>query len=205
MRCVLELSPHLSFLKHLYMFFKAFKPFLNVSWPAKVRLVKAMVFPLVVYGCESWTVKKAECWRTDAFELWCWRRFLRVPWTWTAETPVLWPPHEKSWLIGKDSDVGRDWGQEEKGMTEDEMAGWHHRLDEHEFGWTSGDGDGQGGLACCNSWGCKESDTTERLNWIELNWTIHAGPGWQITSWHKLLLSMCSYKFLWQLSFLLDN
>ena len=77
-----------------------------------------------------------------------------------AETPVLWPPHAKSWLIGKDSDTGRDWGQEEKGMTKDEMAGWHHRLYRHEFEWTPGVGDGQGGLACCNSWGHKESDMT---------------------------------------------
>ena len=82
-----------------------------------------------------------------------------------AETPVLWPPHEKSWLIGKDSDAGRDWEQEEKGTTEEEMAGWHHRLDGHEFEWTPGDGDGQGGLECCDSWGRKESDTTEWLNW----------------------------------------
>ena len=84
-----------------------------------------------------------------------------------AETPVLWPPHAKNWLIGKDSNAGRDWGQEEKGMTEDEMAGWHHWLDRHESEWTLGVGDGQGGLACCNSWGCKESDTTEQLNWTE--------------------------------------
>ena len=85
-----------------------------------------------------------------------------------AETLILWPPHAKSWLIGKDSDAGRNLGQEEKGMTEDEMAGWHHRLDGHEFEWTLGDGDGQGGLACWDSWGCKESDMTERLNWTEL-------------------------------------
>ena len=138
----------------------------------------------------SWTVKKAERRRIDAFELWCWRRLLRVPWTqgdstnpsqrdqsWVftgrtdaeAETPVLWPPHAKSWLIGKDPDPGRDWGPEEKGMTEDEMAGWHHRLNAHEFGWTPGVGDGQGGLVCCDSWGRKESDTTEQLNWTELN------------------------------------
>ena len=84
-----------------------------------------------------------------------------------TETPIFWPPHAKSWLIGKDPDAGRGWGQEEKGMTEDEMAGWHHRLNGHEFGWTPGVGDGQGGLACCDSWGCKESDTTERLNWTE--------------------------------------
>ena len=85
-----------------------------------------------------------------------------------AETPVLWPPHEKGWLIGKDSDAGRDWGQKEKGTTEDEMAGCHHWLHGHESGWTPGVGDGQGGLACCNSWGSKESDTTEWLNWTEL-------------------------------------
>ena len=84
-----------------------------------------------------------------------------------AETPVLWPPHEKSWLIGKDPHAGRDCEQEEKGTTEDEMAGWHHRLDGHEFEWTPWVGDGQGDLACCDSWGCKESDTTERLNWTE--------------------------------------
>ena len=86
-----------------------------------------------------------------------------------AETPVLWPPHATSWLIGKDCDAGRDWGQEEKGMTEDEMSGWHHWLDGRESEWTPGVGDGQGGLACCDSWGRKESDTTERLNWTKLN------------------------------------
>ena len=85
-----------------------------------------------------------------------------------AETPVLWPPHAKSWLIGKDPDAGRDRRQEEKGMTEDEMAGWHHWLDGRESEWTLGVGDGQGGLTCCDSWGRKESDTTERLNWTEL-------------------------------------
>ena len=85
-----------------------------------------------------------------------------------AETPILWPPHVKSWLIGKDSDGGRDWGQEEKGTIEDEMAGWHHWLDGRESGWTPGVGDGQGGLACCDSWGRKELDTTERLIWSDL-------------------------------------
>ena len=85
-----------------------------------------------------------------------------------AETPILWLPHAKSWLIGKDSDAGRDWGQEEKGMTEDEMAGWDHRLDGQESEWTPRVGDGQGGLACCDSWGREESDTTERLNWTKL-------------------------------------
>ena len=89
-----------------------------------------------------------------------------------AETPILWPRHVKCWLIEKDPDVGRDWEQEEKGKTEDEMAGLHHQLDGHEFEWTPGVGDGQRSLACCDSWGCKESDMTERLNWTELNWTI---------------------------------
>ena len=87
-----------------------------------------------------------------------------------AETPILWPLHAKSWLIGKDSDAGRDWEQEEKGTTEDEMAGWHHQLDGRKFEWISGVGDGQGGLVCCSSWGRKESDTTDWLNWTELNW-----------------------------------
>ena len=86
-----------------------------------------------------------------------------------AETLVLWPPHTKCWLIGKDSDAGRDWGQEEKGTTEDEMAGWHHWLNGPESEWTPGAGDGQGGLVCCDSWGPKESDKTERLNWTEQN------------------------------------
>ena len=162
----------------------------DITLPREVRLVKAMVFPVVMYGCESWTVKKAEHQRIDAFELCCWRRLLRVPWTarrsnqsilkkgdqsWVffgrndakAETPILWPPYAKSWLIGKDSDAGRDWEQEERGTTEDEMPGWHHWLDGYEFGWTPGVGDGQGGLVCCNSWGCKKSDTTEQLNWTE--------------------------------------
>ena len=84
-----------------------------------------------------------------------------------AETPLLRPSPVKSWLIGKDPDAGRDWGKEEKGTTEDKMAGWHYRLNAHEFGWTPGVGDGQGGLACCGSWGRKELDTTKRLNWTE--------------------------------------
>ena len=85
-----------------------------------------------------------------------------------AETPILWPPDAKSWLIWKDPDAGKDWGQGEKGTTEDEMAGWHHQLNGHGFGWTLEIGDGQGSLACCSSWGCKVSDMTEWLNWTEL-------------------------------------
>ena len=84
-----------------------------------------------------------------------------------AETPILWLPDAKSWLIWKDPDAGKDWGQEEKGITEDEMVGWYHQLSGNGCGWTPGVGDGQGGLVCCSSWGCKESDTTERLNWTE--------------------------------------
>ena len=139
---------------------------IDITLSTKVLLVKAMVFPVVMYGCESWTVKKAECLRIDAFELWCWRRLLRVPWTARrsnqsilkeispgysleglmlklklqyfghllrrAETPIFWPPLAKRG-IGKAPDAGRDWEQEEKGTTEDEMAGWHHWLDGHEF------------------------------------------------------------------------
>ena len=97
------------------------------------------------------------------------------PWIFTrrndaeAEVLMLWPPHTKSWLNGKDPDAEKGWGQEEKGTTEDEMAGWHHWRDGRESEWTPGVGDGQGGLECCDSWGRKESDMTERLNWTELN------------------------------------
>ena len=91
-----------------------------------------------------------------------------------SETPMLWPPNVKSWLIGKDPDAGKVWRQEVKGTTEDEMVGWHHKLDGHGFGWTPGVGE-QGGLVCCSPWGCKESDTTEWLNWTELIYThMHA-------------------------------
>ena len=114
----------------------------DITLPKKVRLVKAMLFPVVMYGCESWTVKKAECRRIDAFELWCWRRFLRLPWTARRSNQSILKEINPGislegmmlklklqyfgHLIGKDSDAGRDWGQEEKGTTEDEMAGWHH-------------------------------------------------------------------------------
>ena len=88
-----------------------------------------------------------------------------------AEASILWSPDVKSWLTGKDRGAGKDWGQEEQGTTEDEMVGWHHWLNGHGFGWIPAVGDGQGGLACCCSWGHKVSDTTERLNWTELNGT----------------------------------
>ena len=104
-----------------------------------------------------------------------------------AETPVLWPPHAKSWLIGKDSDAGRDWGQEGKETTEDEMAGWHHRLDGCESEWPPGDGDGQGGLVCCNSWGRKESGMTERLNWTDLICYIQSWMRANVLKWYTTI------------------
>ena len=131
---------------------------------------QSYVFPVVMYGCESWTIKKAECWRIDAFKLWCWRRLLRVLRTagrsnqsvpqeinpeYSLEGLILklklWPPDAKSQLIGKDSDAWKDWGQEKKGVTEDEMVRWHHWVNGHEFELTPGDGEGQGSLACCSS------------------------------------------------------
>ena len=108
-----------------------------------------------------------------------------------AETLILWPPHVKSWLIGKDSDAGRDWGQEEKGTTEDEMAGWHHWLNGQEFGWTPGVCDGQGGLVCCDSWGRKESDTTERLNWTELKVQLNLTWSMKDMLWFQLQSYFC--------------
>ena len=148
----------------------------DITLPTKVRLVKVLDFPVVMYGCESWTVKKAECWRIDAFELWCWRRlespldckeiqpfYPKGDQSWLfigrsnaeAETPILWPPDTKSWLTGKDSDAGKAWGQEDNEVTENEMAGWHHWLNGRESEWTLGVADGQGGLVCCDSWGHK--------------------------------------------------
>ena len=147
-------------------------------------------FPVVMYGYESWTVKKAECRRIDALELWCWRRLLRVPWTarrsnqsipreispeYSFEglmlklTPIVWPPDMKNWLIRKDLDAGQHWRQEEKGTTEDEMAGWHHQFDGHKFEQALGVADGQGNLACCNQWECRVGhDWATEMNWTEL-------------------------------------
>ena len=137
----------------------------DITLPTKVRLVKAMVFPVIMYRCESWTVRKAECQRIDAFELWCWRRLLRVPWiARRSNQSILKEISPECSLEGlmlklklqyfghlmwradsfeKDSDAGKGWGQEEKETTEDEMAGWHHQLNEHEFEWTPGVSDGQ--------------------------------------------------------------
>ena len=142
-----------------------------------------------MHGCESWTIKKAEHWRIDTFELWCWRRLLRVPWTarrsnqsilkeispeysledwcwsWRSNALATWWEELTHW---KNPDAGRDWRQEEKGMTEYEAFGWHHQLDGHEFEQAPRVGDGQRGLACCSPWGCKESDMTEQLNWDKI-------------------------------------
>ena len=158
--------------------------------PAKVHLVKAMVFLVVTYGCESWTIKKVECQRIDAFELWYWRILLRDPWTarksnqsilkeisieYSLEGLMLklklqYFGHltRRAYPLEKTFDSGKDWKPKEKGKTEEEMAGWHHRLNGHEFEQTLGDGEGQGTLACCSSWDHKESDTPEWLNWTEL-------------------------------------
>ena len=158
----------------------------DITLPTKVCLVKALVFPVVMYGCKRWTIKKAECWRIDAFELWCWRR-LESPldckiklvhpkgnqsWIFTGktdaegETPILWPPDAKNCLIGKDPDAGKDWRQEKKGTTEDEIVGWHHRwtwvwVNSGSWWWT-----GRPGVL--------QSIGSQRAghNWVtELNWT----------------------------------
>ena len=155
----------------------------DITLPTKVLLVKAMVFPVVMYGCESWTMKKAERQRIDAFELWCWRRLLRVPWTAGDPTSPFWRwsvlgVHWKDWCWSWNSNTLATsceelthWKRLEAGGEGDKRgweAGWHHWLDGHEFEWTPGVGDGQGGLACCDSWGRKEVDRTEQLNWTEL-------------------------------------
>ena len=163
----------------------------DMTLPKKVHIIKAMVFPVVMYECESWTIKKAACWRIDAFELWCWRRLLRV--TWTARRSnqsilkeispkysleelmlklklqyfghLIWKSDslEKTLMLGKtEGRRRREW--------QDEMVGWHQRLDGHEFEQVLGVGDGQENLVCCSPWGLKELDMTEQLNWTELNW-----------------------------------
>ena len=155
----------------------------NITLPTKVHIVKALVFPVVMYGCESWTIKKAECWRR-CFQTVVLEKILESPldskeikpvnpkgnqpWILIgridAEAPIFWLPDAKNWLIGKDPGAGKDWGQEEKGMTEDETVGWHRRLNGHESEQTQGDSEGQGSLACCSPWSCKESYMAERLN-----------------------------------------
>ena len=168
----------------------------DITLLTKVCKVKAMVSPVVKYGCRSWTIKKVECQRIDAFKLHCWKRLFRVPCTARrsnqsilkeinpeysfsdAEAPILWTPDAKSWLTGKDADAGKDWGQEEKEGTEDEMVGWHHRLNGHE---SIGDSEGQGSLACCSAWDHKDLDTisdwTTTTNSIKLFFQkLHINP-----------------------------
>ena len=150
--------------------------------PTKVHIVKAMVFPMVMYGCERWTVKegwvpKNWCFQTvvlektlesplDCKEIQIVNSKGNQPWIFIrrtdaeVEAPILWPPDAKSWLIGKDPDAGKDWGHEEKRATEDEMVGWLHQLNGHEFEQTQGDGKGQGRLVCFSPWGCKELNVT---------------------------------------------
>ena len=159
----------------------------DITFPAMVCLVKEMGFPLVMYGCESWTIRKAEHQRSDAFELWCWRRLFRVPldckeikpvhpkgnqsWIFIersdaeAEATIFWPPAAKSWLIRKDPDPGKDWRQEAKATTEDGIVVWHHRLNGHEFEQASRVVDGQGGLACCGPW--VATTQTQLSDWTE--------------------------------------
>ena len=167
----------------------------NISLPTKVHLVKAMAFPVVMYGCESWNIKKAENWcfwtvvlektletpldrkeiqpvhpKGDQSRVFIGRTDVE------AETPIFWPPDAKlaasigQLQLATSIPPHWNWGQEEKGTTEDEMVGWHHWLNGHGFGWTPRVGDGQEGLACCSSWGREESDMTEWLNWTELMW-----------------------------------
>ena len=158
----------------------------GIILPTRIQIVKAMTFLVVLYGCEldhkeGWALKNW-CFQTMALE-----KTLESPldcktikpvhpkgnqsWIFIgrtvaeAEAPILWPPEVKNWLIGKDPDAGQDWRQEEKGMTEDEMVGWQHRLNGHESEQALGVGDGQGSLVCCSPWGRKDLDTTERLNW----------------------------------------
>ena len=161
----------------------------DITLQTKVPIVKAIVFPVVKYECESWTIKKAECWRIDAIELWCWRRLLRVPWTarrsnqsilkeispeYALEGLMLKPKlqyfghlMQKTLTHWKRSRCWERLKAGGEGMTEDEMVGWHHWLNGHEFEQVLGFGDGPGSLVCCSPWGCKESDMTERLNWTE--------------------------------------
>ena len=170
--CSHEIKRHLLLGKKVMTNLESILKSRDITLPTKVHLVKAIIFPVVMYGCESWTIKKAECRRIDAFEVWCLRRLLKVPWTarrsnqsilkeispgvywkdwcwsWNSNTLDTWCEELTLW---KRPWSGKDWGQEEKGMTEDEMVGWHHQLNGHGFGWTPGAGDRQGGLTCCSS------------------------------------------------------
>ena len=153
----------------------------DITLPTKLHIVKPMVFRVVMYGCESWTIKKAEHWRIDASELWCWRRLLRVPWTARrSNQPILKEISLEYMLEGltlklkfqhfghlmwwadslEKTDAGKDWRQKEKRAAEDEMVGWHHWFNGHELEQAPGDSEGQGCLVCCSPWVHKALDTT---------------------------------------------
>ena len=139
-----------------------------------VCIVKVTVFLVIMCRYESWTIRKADCWRIDAFKLWCWRRILRVPWNARKSNQSILkeinPEYSLEglmlklqyfgYLMLKDIDAEKDWGQEEKGATEDEMVGWHHWLNGHEFKQILGDSEGERSMTCYSPWGCKEEDTT---------------------------------------------
>ena len=182
-----------------------------------------------MYGCESWTIKKAECRRIDAFELWCWRRLLspldsnkiqpvhpkgNQSWTFIGRTdaeveaPILWPPDMKTQFMGKDPDAGKDWGQEEKGTSENKMIGWHHWLNGHDFKQTLGDGEGQE-HACPR--GLKESDATEWLNSNKMSFHIrlYSSNFSKVSRWNELqtflsLLLKCTLLSKFQMQILTD-
>ena len=150
----------------------------DITLQTNVLIVKDMVFPVVIYRCDRWTIMKVECQRIDTFELWCWRRLFESPldnkeikpvnpkgnqpWIFigkiNAKTPILWAPDTKNQLIGKDPDARKDWRQKDKRAEEDEMVGWHHWFNGHEFEQILEDCEGQGSLVCCSPWGHKDSD-----------------------------------------------
>ena len=194
----------------------------DINLLTKVHLVKAMVFPVI--NVWMWELDYKESWVSKNWCFWTvvLEKTLESPldckeiqpvypkrnqsWIFIgrtdaeAETPILWPPYVKNWLIGKDPDAVKDWGQEEKGTTEDEMVGWHHRLNGHEFEYAPGVGDGQGGLACCSPWSHKELDTPEWLNWTDCTfwyqiWNASVWP-WIVISWIINISNLLSACFL---------
>ena len=173
----------------------------DITLSAKVHLVKVKVFPVVMYGCESWTIKKTECRRIDAFKLWCRRRLLRVPWTARRSTPVL-GVHWWDWCWSWNSNSLATWWEElthlgwpwcwerlRAGGEEDDRGwdGWmDHQFNGHGFGWTLDVGDGQGDLSSCSSWAHKESHKTERLHWTKLNEQHQSNP------FHLIIAEICT-------------
>ena len=166
----------------------------KIKLPYDRSLIKAIVFPVVMYGCESWTIKKAEHQTIYTFELWCWRKLLRVSWTARRSNQTILKEISPECsleglmlklklqyfghLMWRTDSLGRTLmlgkTRQEKGTTEDEMVGWHHWLNGHEFELPSGVGDGQGSQACCNPWGRKESHTTKWLNWADIAYHTHS-------------------------------